>query len=218
MQNLKIKIADELLELLPSKTVFWNRHKILFAADLHLGKTLSRRSRGLYLPSGIDENDLSALNEVKRATGAEIIYILGDLFHDSFSLTKDSILKFKNWIKVLDAEFHLVIGNHDKKALNSISTLPIRIHVDPIPLDPFWLSHDPVAKPGYFTLCGHLHPGVRFKDAAGCIHKTKAFWLSQGQLILPAFGTTTSMTVKSQTKGEIRYLCTDDSVLRLPNE
>ena len=208
-------IFDNPLKLFPSKVAFWPEQDTLFVADLHLGKSESHRKLGMYLPTGSDADDLDHLLKICHETDANKLIVLGDLFHDAHALDQGSTAAFKTWLKRLDADFTLLLGNHDRKLAVEINRLPIEIETSPYPLGPFWLSHEPELKSGYINLCGHLHPGMSFKDAAGCNHRTKAFWKSPGQLVFPAFGSTTSLGNANTKPGDILYLCADNSLIEV---
>jgi len=210
------QVADETLHLFPEMVVHWPSQNVLFVSDIHLGKSASQRSRSLYIPLGSDEDDLVLLETLVKNTKSEKLIVLGDLFHDSFALSVDTMLTFKSWLKSLGIEVTLIIGNHDRKAVKKIANLPIIIQNQGVSLGPFFLSHEPEIVEGHFTLCGHLHPGVRYRDEAGCFHKAKAFWIGSSQMVLPAFGSTTSMTTISAQKGDMMYVCGDQNLYQMP--
>ena len=215
MNSLNIECAGEVLKLLPSMVALWPKEQALFVADIHLGKRASRANRGLYLPEGSDTDDLASVKKICEEIEARSIFILGDLFQDSFSLNEESIQEFNKWIKSLGARVHLILGNHDVKATRHLASLKLEILPSGSPLGPFWLSHEPDNAGDGFNICGHLHPGIRMKDAAGCAHKAKAFWWSKDKLVLPAFGTTTSMSSVETKPGDVLYVCAEDKISEL---
>ena len=137
MNSLNIECAGEVLKLLPSMVALWPKEQALFVADIHLGKRASRANRGLYLPEGSDTDDLASVKKICEEIEARSIFILGDLFQDSFSLNEESIQEFNKWIKSLGARVHLILGNHDVKATRHLASLKLEILPSGSPLGPF---------------------------------------------------------------------------------
>ncbi|MGB0370834.1 MAG: ligase-associated DNA damage response endonuclease PdeM [Opitutales bacterium] len=215
MKSFDINLAGEALKLLPSKALFWPKEKILFVADLHLGKSASQRHKNFFLPEGSDQDDLESLNRLIQDLGPEHLIILGDLFHDKFSLSDELVIAFHQWRERIDHEMTLVLGNHDRKAEGSIFDLPLNVKTQSYPLGPFWLSHEPENQTDKFNLCGHLHPGIRLKDNAGCAHAFKAFWHRKEQLVLPAYGSTTSLGKMPAEEEDLFYVCSDRDIVKM---
>lgn len=212
MESIDIKAGDETLVLYPQRVAFWPAEKTLFVADVHLGKSASRRSQGLYIPEGADTDDLELLRSMVEKTGAEKVLVLGDMFHDSYAITDEALQMLSHWLGLLNSELSLLVGNHDRRAARKIKDLPMKIKSDAFAMGSFWLSHEPEVKAGYYTICGHLHPGIRLKDNAGCTHRSKAFWRASSQLVLPAFGATTSMATMPAQPGDMLYVCAGDQL------
>jgi hypothetical protein len=81
VSDYKLKIADEILHLLPERALFWPRTQTLFIADPHLGKVATFRTHAIPLPEGNTAADLQRLGQAIDRTGATKLMILGDLFH-----------------------------------------------------------------------------------------------------------------------------------------
>ena len=215
MNGTEVNCAGEKLMLYPNRVAFWPKTGDLFLADVHLGKRAGRAFRGMYTPDGSDRDDKDLIKAISKDLNAKHLYVLGDLFHDNFALDAESITASNAWVDGLGIPVSLILGNHDAKAAKGLSSLRIGILPSGVERGPFWLSHEPDPKKGFFNLCGHLHPGVRMKDAAGCAHKAKAFWWREDQLVLPAFGTTTSMTHAEAQRRDVLYICAEDKVFEL---
>ena len=213
METVTIQAGGESMVLYPQKVAYWPGEKIAFVADMHLGKGASRRSHALYTPQGSDLDDLNDLKDIVEKTGAERLIILGDLFHDSYVMGDETLEIFSHWLEGMSAEVTLLIGNHDRKAMGKIDReLSMEIQSSSYVLGDFWLSHEPEELEGFYNLCGHLHPGVRMRDKAGCTHKSKAFWVTPSKLVLPAFGTTTSMTTMPTKPNDMLYICANNGI------
>jgi Predicted ICC-like phosphoesterases len=76
-----VVIAGEPVRLLPERAAFWPRQRVLFVADLHMGKAAAFRASGLGVPEGHLADDLSRLSQAIARVGARQVIFLGDLLH-----------------------------------------------------------------------------------------------------------------------------------------
>jgi len=208
-------LAGVRAELFTERVLYLPSENALFVADLHLGKGSTSRSLGLYLPGTPDVDDLAVLTAAVEQTASARVFVLGDLFHDGYAASDEHFHLLDSWLETLSAEVVLIVGNHDRKALALISELPIGIVHDSLELGSFLLSHEPLVEAGRYTLCGHLHPGIHFRDAAGCSHRAKAFWKSDRQLVLPAFGSLTSSAPPPARPNDKLYICAETQLLEV---
>lgn len=211
-----IGIGGEAVTLLASRTVFLEERKTLLAADLHLGRAQAFRVNGFYLPEGSDESDLRLLERVVGAKGAKRLVILGDLFHMDDGLTEETLLRFGQWLEVLGIEVVLVEGNHDRRLARRLGSFSMKISCVPVEENGFVYAHEPEKRADRFVFCGHLHPGIRVVDAAGCRVREKCFRVFPDQLVLPAFGASTSMGAARRERGERQFVCSDEGVFEWP--
>lgn len=210
-----LHIANATLRLLPELAAVWLEERTLFLADVHLGRSAANRSAGIFMPQGTDAADLQRITRLVEEHAIQRVVILGDLFHARLGMASDTIAIFGEWIDKLDREVILVEGNHDRNARRYDPNWPMVIHREPIELGGFLCSHEPYARTGCYTLCGHLHPGIKTRDAAGCALKAKAFWQSADQFVLPAFGSTTSLENVKLNVGDRLYVCAEGRVVPL---
>ena len=78
---MKVEIVGEQMELLPQKAVFWARERILFLADVHLGKINHFRKSGIPVPPKANERNLELMIDLINQTKPRRVICLGDLFH-----------------------------------------------------------------------------------------------------------------------------------------
>ncbi len=208
-------LFSQRLLVLPERVLIWKEAATLLVADLHLGRSPAHRSKGLYLPSGSDAEDLRQLTELSQHFGVERIIILGDFFHARSGMTEETYRVVGEWLEGLSAKVILVEGNHDRRAGRYAPDWPLEIHDHPYREAPFAFAHEPQAIQGYYTFCGHLHPGYRIQDAVGARHRTKAFWFREDHAILPAYGSLTSLTPVDPAPKDTVYLCADEGVVRI---
>jgi len=211
----QIEIAQQTLRLLPGGAAHWTDRDTLLAADIHLGRSAAFRRQAIYLPHGAESADLAKLAALVRKTSAKRLIILGDLFHAREGMSADTLTRFGEWLEGLPCQVVLVEGNHDRRARRYRDDWPLTIHRDPLIEPPFVLAHEPEASPDGYVLAGHLHPGVKVRDAAGCAHRAKAFWQTGDFLVLPAFGATTSAGAIPRAPGHRLFVCTDELVAPL---
>jgi len=232
MTGVDLDNRGQTIRLLPGFAAYWVERRTLLVADLHLGRSGAFRASSLALPTGSDADDLRRLSAHLLATSAERVIILGDLFHDRAGMTADTRALVDDWLTNAPAEVWLVEGNHDRRCRPYGLSAPLRICPNAIIDGPFQFTHDPQPTanangphhpssehseaPGAFTICGHLHPGVTLKDAAGCRHRAKAFWRREHSLVLPAYGALTSHAAVPDEPNSRLYPVTNDEVLELP--
>lgn len=211
---MRIELKEQALTLLPEKALVWEDRYTLILSDLHLGKATARKLAGMTMPELSDKEDLKRVGALAETHHCERILILGDLIHSRQGLTEANEKLFAEWVESISQKVVLVEGNHDRKARGKLHDLPIEIYLESLSIKPFQFVHEPPEGNEQFAICGHIHPGFQFKDAIGCSKSTKAFWLKDNCLVLPAFGTLTGhVNVKPGPKEKI-FLCAEDRVIQ----
>ncbi len=214
---MRIRWAQESLELLPQRAAWWPRASALIVADLHLGKAATYRSLGVPVPNGGEEADLARLSGLLHDTAAEHLVVLGDLLHARSGRSAETLAALGNWRKRhTKLQVVIVRGNHDLKAGDPPSELGFVCHSPPVTADiltgvnaQIGFGHDPAeqesspigpidppnsqATPPRPTLFGHVHPCIAMEPAAGRGPGLRApcFWFSKSFGVLPAFGSFT---------------------------
>ena len=178
--------------LLPRGAAFWVDQSLGMVADLHLGRAQTHRRFGLYLPDGGDGEDLAHLSELGRRAGWSQLLILGDVFHGLGPGDVAVVDSFLRWRDRQPFEVSILQGNHDRMAQELFPGRGLNFVGEEALINGFRFTHLP-AEGVLPNVCGHLHPGLRLKDAAGCVVSCKAFWWSERQLVLPGFGSTTRL-------------------------
>jgi DNA ligase-associated metallophosphoesterase len=216
---LEVECAGEKLLLSESKIIYWPKKKIVFIADLHLGKSTHFRKSGIAVPKDIIKSDLDRIKKVIQKFQPKKIFFLGDLFHsdlnhewgifDDFVQSNPSI------------SFILIKGNHDILHDKFYIQTKLTIELEPFKLGSFILSHHPLPpeeiKEGQVNLCGHLHPGITLKGKGRSYLKLACFYKEERQLILPAFGRFTGLaTVKQKTNSQV-FVVLEASVKKIGN-
>lgn len=180
--QVNLRIDGEQVVLFADRALYWPRRKRLVIADLHLGKGEVFRKFGISLPSGGTSEDLSRLTTLLRTSGAEELWILGDVVHGPIPPSGWPDL-WEQW-RLAHAGIHVaaVPGNHDRAL--SQSGLRIELLPDRVLDAPFVFQHAPDTDLDGHVLSGHVHPVTTLPGLRG---RWPSFWLRNGVTVLPAF-------------------------------
>ena len=193
----------EALELLPGGGVHWPARRILFVADLHLGKAAVFRRRGIPVPDGAEAHDLDRLARIRDALGLETLVILGDLVHGPGAWNPELEDRLGASLPALRI---LVRGNHDVHGGDPPAGLGFQVEEEGHPLGPFHLRHQPRvddAAPPH--LAGHVHPVLTLRGPGDRL-RLPCFVVAANYLVLPAFGAFTGGHPWSRRPGERIFL------------
>ena len=215
MKDFKFTHLGENLLLHPYKSLFWERHKMLLLADLHLGKAAHFRKSGIPVPEAIHKPDLERLSFLITSYSPDRIVFLGDLFHSSINNSWHTFKEFCSEFISLKPE--LVLGNHD--ILDHDYYEFMDVHEDKFILEPFVLSHQPLdtsAMNGLYNLCGHIHPSIRISGLAKQSLRVECFHFGKNHGILPAFGNFTGTAkIPAHSKEDDIFAIASQKILRL---
>ena len=76
-------------------------------------------------------------------------------------------------------------------------------------------THFPVKEFDQFNICGHVHPAVKLRGLGRQYMKLNCFYISDNQLILPAFGTFTGSHILKPNKTDHVICLTSDGLFEL---
>ncbi len=201
------------LVLLKEKAIWIPKLSALLIADLHFGKAAHFRKSGIPIPEPIHDADLSQLKKLLEEFNPANIYFLGDLFHSDWNSQWDYFRQFL--IQFPDTDFHLIKGNHDILSQSAYQQSALKIHNQPLPIENLLLSHEPneVFSEGVLNICGHIHPGFRLVGKARQSVRIPCFYLSNSQLILPAFGNFTGLATINPKAGDKIWAITPEKII-----
>jgi DNA ligase-associated metallophosphoesterase len=204
---LEVELGGEPVQLLADRALYWPARRRLLLADLHLGKGDTFRAAGIALPRGGTALDLARISALVAATGAEAVWVLGDMLHGRTDLSSWRVA----WDDFRAAHPGLAIavvdGNHDfalRRAGLDIERLGDGVHEGP-----FVLRHAPGRDPRGHVLCGHLHPVLKLPGQP----RTAAFWLQAGCTVLPAFSAFTGGHPLRLRDREAAVLCNGSALV-----
>jgi DNA ligase-associated metallophosphoesterase len=220
VDRLSWEIGGIRLELRGDRSVLVVSTGTLLAADLHLGKAEAFQQRGLNVPAGVDGDTLDRLAAAMAATAARELIVLGDLFHAPESLSpqrrEELLSRVRQLAGARKASLNLVLGNHDRldPTASGFAGAPVRAILEHA--SGLSLLHAPPARDqtlGPFA-AGHLHPVARV-SAPGERLRLPCFVLSEGGLILPAFGGFTGGAPMERSPSGFRVAAWDGALVDL---
>ncbi|MGJ7504992.1 ligase-associated DNA damage response endonuclease PdeM [Variovorax sp. ZT5P49] len=185
--SLPVHWAGELLHLLPERALWWPGARVLFVADLHLGKAATYRALGQPVPGGTTQENLARLDVLIERHAPQRIVFLGDFLHAAQARTV--LAAVEAWrTRHAGIAMTLVRGNHDSRAGDPPETLGIEVVDEPFLLGPFACCHHPQTHATHFVLAGHLHPVCRLYGPGRDSVRLPCFVSDAQQAVLPAFG------------------------------
>ena len=186
---LPISCAGHTVWLLPEHALWWPEGRVLFIADLHIGKAATYRALGQPVPSGTTLENLRRLSELTHHYQPAQLVFLGDFLHAAQARTASVLSQLEAWRQShASVNCTLVRGNHDSRAGDPPPGLNIQVVDEPCLVGPFAACHHPQTHSTHAVLAGHLHPAVQLQGPARDRLRLPCFVFDQRRAILPAFG------------------------------
>lgn len=214
--SLQVDIRGTSWTLLAERAVFWNERRWLIVADVHFGKAATFRALGVPVPHGTTSENLARLSRLIDRLQPSTIVFLGDLFHAREAPAPTTVAALCEWRERYAAlELVLIEGNHDRAAGAPPAALRIRGEREPWRVDDFAFRHYPNFVPSAHAFAGHLHPAVRLHGRADDSVRLPSFWLRDGLMVLPAFGSFTGGAYIDREEGDRVVAVAEDRVFEL---
>lgn len=182
---IEIKRYGERLRVHASGALYWSRKRWLLISDLHLGKGMHFRKKGMAVPASMDTEDLDKLASLITAVKPHRVLLLGDLFHSDYNSAWEQFASFTHSYPT--RFFTLVRGNHDILSDWHYARANMMV-VDDMDAAPFYLTHHPTPMTDRINIYGHVHPGVVLRGKARQVSRLPAFFFRTSSIILPAYG------------------------------
>ena len=214
---LVIDYAGQTVWLLPEHALWWPAQRVLFIADLHMGKAATYRALGQPVPSGTTHENLRRLSQLLRHYQPTRLVFLGDFLHAAQARTPAVLQALATW-RAGFAELRCVLvrGNHDSRAGDPPPGLQIEVVDEPYLLGPFAACHHPQSHPTHAVLAGHMHPALSLRGPARDRMRLPCFCFEDRQAILPAFGEFTGGWLVTPQAGLRLYAVGGQAVWPLP--
>ena len=213
---LPIAYAAHTVWLLPEHALWWPEGRVLFVADLHMGKAATYRALGQPVPSGTTAENLRRLSQlIDHYQPLEVIF-LGDFLHAAQARTASVLGQLQLWRQShAGVNCTLVRGNHDSRAGDPPAALNIRVVDEPYIVGPFAACHHPQSHATHAVLAGHLHPAAQLQGPARDRLRLPCFVFEKRSAILPAFGEFTGGYTVVAQPGVQLYAAGGNAVWRL---
>ena len=186
---LVVTYAGHTVWLLPEHALWWPEGRVLFIADLHLGKAATYRALGQPVPSGTTAENLRRISQLIEHYQPEQLVFLGDFLHAAQARTASVLYQLTLWRQShASLGCTLVRGNHDSRAGDPPPALGISVVDEPYLVGPFAACHHPQTHTTHAVLAGHTHPVVQLQGPARDRLRLPCFVFAERSAVLPAFG------------------------------
>ena len=214
---LVIDYAGEAVWLLPEHALWWPAQRVLFIADLHLGKAATYRKLGQPVPSGTTLENLRRICRLLRHYQPAQLVFLGDFLHAAAARTPSVFRALAHWRAAFAGlDCLLVRGNHDSRAGDPPPWLDITVVDEPWLIGPFAACHHPQHHPTHAVLAGHLHPALNLHGRGRDHLRLPCFCFETRRAILPAFGEFTGGWTVTPAPGLRLFAAGGQAVWALP--
>ena len=209
-------LAEETVQLLPERALFWPRRKLLVIADIHFGKAAAFRAQAIPVPHGTTAENLTALDALIAQHAVAHIVFLGDFLHAKTARSPATLAALQRW-RVSHAALRLTLvrGNHDLHAGDPPANLRIDVVDEPWTIDGFAFCHHPDTVTNNYILAGHVHPVYRLKTASDAL-RLPCFLIGKSRMILPSFGAFTGGYTISPDPSERVVVAAGTTVFQIP--
>ncbi|MFN3020458.1 ligase-associated DNA damage response endonuclease PdeM [Chryseobacterium sp. TY3] len=209
----EIVFNDETWILTNQRALYWTSQNAVVLSDLHLGKTAHFRKNGIALPSQLIHKDLERLANMVEYFSASKVFVVGDFLHAG---KNSELAHFKNWKQQFpQLEIILIKGNHDRIAEQHLQEIGVtKIHSSYIHKN-IQLIHECVSESDFFTISGHIHPGISLRLTTKKHLKLPCFVVQSTGIILPAFSSFTGLDTKEIEGDATFYAFSEEGIFAI---
>jgi len=210
-----INIRDTEIQLLSQRAIYLVQYRILVIADMHLGKLLHFRKKGIFVPVIDTNEDLEIMKKLIEEYKPDEVIFLGDLFHSEQNSECDHFLKTIALFPRV--KFMLTKGNHDIIPAEFFNNAQVEIVKERIFDNKIVLRHQLPRnpEPDTFYIIGHVHPGYVIQRKARQTFRLPCFYQFGNIFILPAFGKFTGLFIPEFSEGGINYVIINDEIIHI---
>ncbi|RYD83017.1 MAG: ligase-associated DNA damage response endonuclease PdeM [Sphingobacteriales bacterium] len=209
------QLLNQTLYLLPEKAIFWEEQKLLFLADVHLGKVNHFRKAGIAIPTAAIHQNINILSRLAADFQPETICFLGDLFHSDKNSEWEIFVQWRE--SLAHVNFELIRGNHDIIAAAHYKRANIKVYPVCVEKGPFLFTHEPMENcpSDKYPFAGHIHPGVRLSGNGRQSLTLPCYYFGNNQALMPAFGQFTGTSQIKPKKGDAVFVVAEGKVIKI---
>jgi len=215
-----INIRNTEFHLLYEKAVYLPLQQVLIVADMHLGKLVHFRRKGIFVPTSNVNEDIELLKSLINKYIPKEVVFLGDLFHSEINSDYQNLMQLVEFFPRI--RFILTKGNHDIIPIGFFKANLQANYIDVIDeklLDNgIILRHQlpKLLKEGCFYVIGHIHPGYLIQGMGRQTFRLPCFHQSRNVLVVPAFGKHTGLFIMDDlTDADKSYVVMNNKVVRV---
>ncbi len=170
-------------------SVFYEKKKTVFIADLHIGFETSMEEDGISLPPIQRKRIQDRISSIVSRYKPEEIVVVGDFKHSFGKRYESDMYGIMDYI-LERTQLSFVRGNHDNFLRTLISSRDLRMDEEKRCIDNITATHGhlEVEHDGLLIL-GHEHPAVRIRDESGGVVSLHCFLYHpvENMIVLPVF-------------------------------
>jgi DNA ligase-associated metallophosphoesterase len=190
--SVPIELAGEQVVLHHERALIWPAGRMLFVADLHLGKSDVFRRAGIAIPEGATLADLKRLTRLIEAYDINTLVVLGDFLHGRSSFGSVHRSQFAAWRDGHQSVHVIVVeGNHDRHDHESRAAWNVEWVKEGFAAGPFVCAHHPRSSTHGFVLSGHVHPVVKLHASSRERARIPVLCVTRDFAVMPSFGSFT---------------------------
>ncbi len=212
LQGLLCTVQQEIVELHPYASLFWQKKQMLLVSDTHFGKVSHFRKNGMAVPMAVAQRNWDRLMWLIDHYKPKELVFLGDLFHSSYNEEWNVFQTIRD--SFYEVQMTLVLGNHDILNEEHYQRADLRL-VERLDLFPFVFSHEPLDRASGYNIYGHIHPAVRMKGKGRQSMKLPCFYFGEKYGIMPAFGAFTGTMTIPVKEGDQVFVLAQDQVFQI---
>lgn len=211
---MNIDCRGEQLTLSKEKAIYWPAKRMLIVSDLHIGKSAYFRKSGIQVPDSVGLTDLQRLTSLMKEFVPETLLVTGDMFHNNINSDANAFMEWRRNYSGLNVV--LIKGNHDTLKHEDYEALSIVYHTKELLQPPFRFIHDfPTEADDFYSLSGHIHPGIVLYGKAKQQLKFPCFYFGQHYAVLPAFSVFTGLKIMKPKQGDLIYALTPGKIVQI---
>lgn len=208
-----IEFGGEHFEAHPLKALWHHASRSLICSDIHIGKAAHFRKSGIAIPTLANDENAWNLQALLQHYPCERLVVVGDILH---SHSNDEWLRFVDFLDQYPGiQRTLIAGNHDLFGTAALEAAFFQVMSEG-QIGGVMLLHEPPEQLQQPTICGHIHPAVRFRGKARQYLRLPCFYFSEKLALLPAFGSFTGTATIKPRKGDRVVVIANGKLMQVP--